>query len=91
MTAKPLVGCTVGLGVGFKVGIGVGFCVGVGLSVGVSVGMLTVGGFRIVTCPVVGVGVNVVATVELPYAEAAQTQRRSAAIIVPHPSPNFVF
>jgi hypothetical protein len=82
------VGCD--LGVGFKVGIGVGFCVGVGGSVGVSVGSFTVGELRIVTFPVVEVGVKVVPTVVFPYTEAAQMQRRSAAIIVPHPRPIFV-
>jgi hypothetical protein len=66
------------------VGVGVGFCVGVGEGVGVSVGV-----FWIATFPVVAVGVGVVAMVELPYAEAAQIQRSSAAMSVPHPIPNF--
>jgi hypothetical protein len=38
----------------------------------------------------IGVGVCVVATVELPYTEAAQMQRSSAAMSVPHPRPIFV-
>ena len=50
------------------------------------------------TFPVVGVnvgivdvGVTVVPTMVLPYAEAAQIHRRRAVIIVPHPRPIFVF
>ena len=59
-----------------------------GISVGVST---TVGVVRNTTWLVVGVGVSVAPNVELPYAEAAQIQRRSAAMSVPHPRPILVF
>jgi hypothetical protein len=82
-------GGLVGITASFGVAVGVGVCVGVGGSVSVSVGMFSVGVFMTATLLVFGVGVDVVATVELPYAETVQIQRRSATMSVPHPSPIF--
>jgi len=78
------------LGVGFRVGIGVGL--GVGVSVGAIVGVSVRIAWLIaaVVAVGVGVGVDVVPMVLLPYAEAAQMQRSSAAISVPHPRPILV-
>ncbi len=73
------------MGVGLGVGVGVGFWVGLAVGVGSCVAVVS----WTTACAVVGVGVGVVATWVLPYTEAEQIQRRSAAIIVPHPRPIF--
>ncbi len=85
-------GCGVGVGVGCCVGVGVGAVVGVSVGVSTTVDVSTdVGVFTTAALLVFGVGVSVVATIELPYAVAAQIHSSSAAMSVPHPIPNFVF